>query len=229
MFNDDRPEWDGNWQGGRLTCNDCIHCPFATQRDHNKFKMGETTCNLLQDKYNIDIIISEKSNICKNFEKKEHLKFRITDKIDSKTGKWSFDDYLDFLLNEWYDGLSNIPYEPELEGVDLTGLDYKNQQFKNTYLPNFKSPTGFMAWKVVEGEFITVHNIKANVLLPWFEHVKIGDVTYYVLYEDWMNQDFINENGEIEYYVRHEKISNRKTETIRKYGECGKEKVVNSA
>ncbi|PDZ55683.1 hypothetical protein CON15_19275 [Bacillus cereus] len=85
-------EWNGNYQGGRKTCSDCIN-----------YNQQRKTCNLIQAKIHdvIDVVV-EKANICANFQLKTHLQFRVTDKIDCADGIWRYEDYIEWLMNDFY-------------------------------------------------------------------------------------------------------------------------------
>lgn len=107
-------EWEGNYQGGRWLCEDC-----------KNYNQENKTCKLIQenilDVVNVEV---EKSNICKKFEYKDYLKFRITEKIDCKDGIWRYNDYIEWLMNDYY-----RPYTIDRDKSPLgTVLDYRGRR-----------------------------------------------------------------------------------------------------
>lgn len=186
MVNED--EWQGDYQGSRKRCEDCRH--FNGVKHSGNF----ASCSILS-KINKNIETHSTNNICSQFEYEDYLKFRITDKIDSLTGEWSYDDYLDFLKNEWY-----VDSTPKYMEYD------KNIQ----YLPTLGN--GHQKWVVMKnGWAVKVQHVHKDPITMSLNYVKLNSKKYYIDFHDFMDLSFINDD-EIKYagYVEETGIKRKK-------------------
>lgn len=154
-------------------------------------------CQII-DKYFNNIQISWKNNICINFEYLDRLKFRIVNKLDCLNSKWDYQDYLNWFKYDW---INQYEY-------------YKNTECDKYFL-SFANP--YVKWFFDNEKFYKVQNISPDLITILFNYIKIDDVKYYILFNDYINLDFIKLK-KLKYYGYVKKV-NKKYKIIYEIGE----------